>query len=111
MRYPTPADRSGFYTNALARISALPGVEQAAGITFLPMGRGGGMRTGYWRSDRPQPAPGEGSSTDVRPITPGFFKTMGIAQVAGRDFTPADQLDSPRVIVVSESAARRLFPR
>ncbi len=110
VRYPTPADRSGFYANALARISTLPGVEQAAGITFLPMGRGGGMRTGYWRSDRPQPAPGEGSSTDVRPITPGFFKTMGIAQVAGRDFTPADQLDSPRVIVVSESAARRLFP-
>ena len=86
------AQRAGFYTNALARISALPGVEQAAGITFLPMGRGGGMRTGYWRSDRPQPAAGEGSSTDVRPITPGFFKTMGIPMVAGRDFTPADQL-------------------
>jgi putative ABC transport system permease protein len=35
---------------------------------------------------------------------------MGIAQVAGRDFTPADGLDSPRVTIVSESAARRLFP-
>jgi putative ABC transport system permease protein len=110
LRYPTPKQRADFYTNALARISALPGVERAAAVTFLPMGRGGGMRTGYWRSDRPQPAAGEGSSTDVRPITPGFFKTMGIAQVAGRDFTPADQLDSPRVTIVSEAAARRLFP-
>jgi putative ABC transport system permease protein len=109
VRYPTPAHRAGFYTSALTRIGALPGVEQAAGITFLPMARGGGMRTGYWRSDRPQPAAGEGSSTDVRPITPNFFKTMGIPMVAGRDFTPADRLDSPRVIIVSEAAARRLF--
>jgi putative ABC transport system permease protein len=110
VRYPTAAQRSGFFSSALARIGALPGVEQVAGITFLPMGRGGGMRTSYWRSDRPLPGPGESTSADVRPITPGFFKTMGIAQVAGRDFMAADQLDSPRVIIVSELAALRLFP-
>jgi putative ABC transport system permease protein len=110
VRYPTPAQRTSFYSNALARISALPGVEQAAGITFLPMARGGGMRTGYWRSDRPQPAPGSGSTTDVRPIMPGFFKTMSIPMVAGRDFTAADQTDAPRVTIISEAAARREFP-
>jgi putative ABC transport system permease protein len=110
LRYRTPADRASFYNSALARISALPGVEQAAGITFLPMGRGLGMRTGYWRSDRPRPVPGAGSSADVRPITPGFFKTMGIQLVGGRDFTAADQTASPRVTIVSETAARREFP-
>jgi putative ABC transport system permease protein len=110
VRYPTPAQRSAFYTNTLSRISALPGVEQAAAVTFLPMARGGGMRTGYWRSDRPQPAPGQGSTTDVRPITPGFFKTMEIPIVAGRDFTAADQTESPRVTIISEAAARREFP-
>jgi len=110
VRYPTPVARAAFFNNALARISALPGVEQAAGITFLPMARGGGMRTGYWRSDRPQPGPGESSSTDVRPITPGFFKAMRIQVVAGRDFTAADRTDAPRVIIVSEAAAQRLFP-
>ena len=110
VRYPTPVARAAFFNNALARISALPGVEQAAGITFLPMARGGGMRTGYWRSDRPQPGPGESSSTDVRPITPGFFKAMRIPVVAGRDFTAADRTDAPRVIIVSEAAAQRLFP-
>ena len=109
VRYPQPQQRAGFYSNALARIRALPGVEQAAGVTFLPMGRGGGMRTDYWRSDRPQPAPGEGASADVRPITPDFFKTMRIAMVAGRDFTPADQTDAPRVAIVTESAAQRIF--
>ena len=110
VRYQTPGARVAFYNDVLARISTLPGVEQAAGVTFLPMGRGLGMRTGYWRSDRPQPAAGEGSSADIRPITPGFFKTMGIQVVAGRDFTPADRTESPRVTIVSESAARRVFP-
>jgi len=110
VRYPTPVQRSAFYTNVLSRISELPGVEQAAGITFLPMARGGGMRTGYWRSDRPRPDPGAGSSADVRPITPGFFKTMAIRMVAGRDFTTADLTESPRVTVISEAAARREFP-
>ena len=110
VRYPTPVQRSGFYTNTLARITALPGVEQAAAITFLPMARGGGMRTGYWRSDRPQPSPGQGSTTDVRPITPGFFKTMAIPMVAGRDFRAADQTAAPRVTIISEAAARREFP-
>ena len=110
VRYSTPAQRANFYTNALSRITELPGVEQAAGITFLPMGRGGGMRTGYWRSDRPRPEPGAGSSAHVRPITPGFFKTMGIPMVAGRDFTTADLTESPRVTIISEAAARREFP-
>ena len=110
VRYQTPAARAAFYNGVLARISALPGVDQAAGVTFLPMGRGLGMRTSYWRSDRPQPAPGEGSSADIRPITPGFFKTMAIPVVAGRDFTAADQTESPRVTIISETAARRVFP-
>jgi putative ABC transport system permease protein len=110
VRYPTPAQRTAFYSNALARISALPGVEQAAGITFLPMARGGGMRTSYWRSDRPQPGPGQAGTTDVRPVMPGFFRTMSIPMIAGRDFTAADQTDAPRVAIISESAARREFP-
>lgn len=109
-RFPTPDQRIRFYSSALERIRSLPGVEQAAGITFLPMARGGGMRTGYWRSDRPQPAPGSGFSADVRPITPGFFKTMSIPMVSGRDFTAADQRDAPRVAIITESAARREFP-
>jgi putative ABC transport system permease protein len=110
VRYPTPAARAAFVNNVLSRITALPGVERAAGASFLPMGRGLGMRTSYWRSDRPRPAPGESTSADVRPITPGFFNTMRIAMIAGRDFTAADQTESPRVAIVSEMAARRIFP-
>lgn len=110
VRYAKPQQRADFYSNVLARIRALPGVEQAAAVTVLPMSGRSFMRTGYWRTDRPQPAPGETSSTEVKPITPDFFTTMGIRMVAGRDFTSADRTDSPRVAIVSESAAQRIFP-
>jgi putative ABC transport system permease protein len=111
VRYPMPQQRADFYANALARIRALPGVAQAAAVTSLPMAGASFMRTSYWRSDRPQPAPGEGSSADVKPVTPNFFKTMGIRIVAGRDFRSADRRESPRVAILSEVAARRLFPQ
>jgi putative ABC transport system permease protein len=104
-----PSQSVGFYTNALERIAALPGVEQAAAVSFLPMGRGPGMRTGFYRADQPTPAPGQSPSTDVRPVAPNFFKTMGIAQVAGRDFSDADRIDSQPVAIVSEALVRRVF--
>jgi putative ABC transport system permease protein len=110
VRYSSPQQRAGFYSDVLARIRALPGVEDAAAVTALPMSGRGFMRTSYWRSDRPEPAPGESSSADIRPITPDFFTTMGIRMVAGRDFTSADRIDSPRVAIVSERAAQRIFP-
>ena len=98
-----------FFKNAVARIQALPGVQSAAGITYLPMS-GPGIGTSFYRLDRAKPADGEMPTTEVRPITPGLFKTMGIPQLAGRDFTDADIATAPHVAVVSEGLVRRHFP-
>jgi len=101
--------RSGeFYTQAVARAAALPGVTAAAGISFLPLD-GPGIGTSFYRTDQPRPAPGELPSAEVRPITPGFFRTMGIPQLAGRDFGPFERIDSSLVCIVGESLARRYF--
>lgn len=97
-----------FFNDALTKISAAPGVQSAAGAAFLPMSIG--IATGFYRADRPAPAPGERVSTDVRPITPAFFKTMGIPLVAGRDFTASDTATSKLVAIISETLARRHFP-
>jgi putative ABC transport system permease protein len=97
-----------FYTNAVSRIATLPGVQSAAGITYLPMA-GPGIGTSFHRPDRPKPAPGESPVTDVRPVTPGFFKTMGIPQRAGRDFAPWDEAGSPRVAVVGDTLVKQMF--
>jgi putative ABC transport system permease protein len=98
-----------FFNESLARISALPGVQSAAGASCMPVPFPC-IGTSFWRVDRPKPAPGQLSSSQVRPVTPGFFRTMAISQVAGRDFSGADTADSPPVAIVSEELVRQVFP-
>jgi len=108
-RYNDARRSAGFYTDTLERIASIPGVQSAAGVSFLPLS-GPGMSTSFYDLGRPAPGPGEAPNTEVRPVTSGFFRTMGIAHRAGRDFSAADQEDSPLVAVVSEMLARRHFP-
>jgi putative ABC transport system permease protein len=108
-RYPQPRDSAAFFDKVLERVRALPGVQSAAGIAFLPMA-GPGIGTRFYRLDRPVPADGQAPSTQVRPVTPGFFRTMGIPQRSGRDFTDADREDAPAVAIVSEGVVRQLYP-
>ena len=105
-RYPEQRVQTAFFDNAVARIRSLPGVQSAAGIAYLPMA-GPGIGTSFYRLDRPRPADGQLPSTQVRPVTPQFFRTMGIPQISGRDFGDADGPDSPLVAIVSEGLARR----
>jgi putative ABC transport system permease protein len=100
---------AGFYTEALQRIAAIPGVRDQAAVSFLPM-TGLGIGTSYYRADQPPPGAGEAPSTAVRPVTPHWFRTMGIPQLAGRDFTDADRADTPQVAIISETLARRTWP-
>ena len=108
-RYDDDRKIAAFYEGAIERISALPGVRSAAGVSFLPLA-GLGIGTSFHVDGRPVPGPGEAPSTNVRPVTAGFFRTMGLRQLAGRDFTASDGIDAPRVTVISETLARRHFP-
>jgi putative ABC transport system permease protein len=108
-RYPESRDSAAFFESAIDRLRALPGVQSAAGTAFLPMS-GGAIGTRFYRLDRPTPADGQAPSTQVRPITPGFFRTMGTPLRAGRDFTEADRDGAPAVAIVSEGVVRQLYP-
>jgi putative ABC transport system permease protein len=90
-------------------VSAIPGVQSAAAVTFLPLS-GPGIGTSFYRTDRPTPQPGEQPTTEVRPVTANFFKTMGIPMLDGRDFAATDHFESPLVAVVSKTLADRHFP-
>jgi putative ABC transport system permease protein len=108
---PTRYDvaRAGsLFDESLARISALPGVQHAAGASCLPLPFAC-IGTSFWRVDRPKPADGQLTSGQVRPITPGFFKTMGIPHVAGRDFSGVDTAESAPVAIVSEELVKQQF--
>jgi putative ABC transport system permease protein len=108
-RYSDSKQTTAFFDDVVARIRALPGVTQAAGVSFLPMA-GPGIGTSFYRLDQAEPAPGQAPVAEVRPVTPGFFRTMGMTQLAGRDFTEADGHGSPIVTVVTETLVRRQFP-
>jgi putative ABC transport system permease protein len=107
-RYEDDRKSAAFYSDSIARISQLPGVRSAAGVSFLPMA-GPGIGTSFYVDGTPEPAPGESPGADIRPVTPNFFETMGIPRLAGRDFTDTDTLDSPRVAIISTTLARRFF--
>ena len=107
-RYATPEQAFALFQNAVARVQQLPGVENAAAISFLPLA-GPGIGTSFYRADRPAPPDGQQPSAEVRPVTPNFFKTMGIPHRAGRDIADTDRADSPLVAVVSEELVRRVF--
>ena len=107
-RYPQPRDSAAFFEAAVSRIRELPGVQSAAGTAFLPMS--GAIGTRFYRLDRPVPADGQAPSTQVRPVTPDFFRTMGMPLRAGRDFTGADRDGAPAVAIVSEGVVRQLYP-
>jgi len=58
----------------------------------------------------PDPAPGQEFEGGSRVCTPGYFKTMGIPILQGREFNVADTADSHRVIIVNETLAKRFWP-
>jgi putative ABC transport system permease protein len=66
--------------------------------------------TWYYRSDRPKPDPGNMSGGDVSVVSDGYFHTLGIPIIGGRDFDAHDGFDGPKVAILNQSAAQMLFP-
>ncbi|HEX9800738.1 MAG TPA: ABC transporter permease [Thermoanaerobaculia bacterium] len=103
--YDATEKRHQFYGAVLDEVRALPGVESAGYITFLPMT----MRGGIWgvKSAGATDADAEIGTASLRYTTPQLFATLGMRLVAGRDVSPADTLETEKVAVVSESFARQ----
>jgi predicted permease len=98
-RYPTPGQRSAFFEAALQRIRALPGVEAAGTIDDLPFSAGGSAQILALEGGAPQPNP---AVVQVRQISPGYLRAMGIPVLRGRDVLDSDA----EVLLVSQDAAK-----
>jgi putative ABC transport system permease protein len=107
-RYSDP-QRSVFFASLLDRVRLLPGVVSAAAISQLPL-RNPYNNISIYAADTPPTNPMEGGDGYQRVVLPGYFKTMGIPVLAGRDIQPADTADSRRVVVISQQLAKTLFP-
>src|SRR5262249_40351664 len=101
--------RTEFYQAVVREIAAIPGVEGASAINHLPIaGDQWGMP--YTVEGRPPAQEGEELHATFRSVLPGYFRTMRLPLRAGRDFTDADRLDAPRVVIVNEELARTIWP-
>jgi len=108
----TPEQTIGFYKETMRRIGELPGVERVAMGTLVPWRESGTFGPGFQFNVEGY-AKGVGEDdprAQFRTVSPGFFAALGVPIVAGRDFSDADRLDSERVVIVSQSLARRMFP-
>jgi len=107
-KYEKTDRRTHFYAQVLGDVRELPGVSNAAYISFLPMATRG-MIFSVEVPGQPA-APSEASTASLRFVTPGFFAALGIPMRRGRDVSESDTRDSPFVAVVSESFVRRYWP-
>jgi predicted permease len=108
-RSEEPARRLAFYREVLDRVRALPGVTSASAINHLPLA-GDVWGFPFQVEGRPPAKPGESPSAAFRVVLPGYFQTMGLPLVRGRDFTEDDRLGAPGTIIVNEWLAERFWP-
>ena len=106
--YPAPEQQTSYLTEVLTRMRALPGVLEAGAASVLPFhGSSSEMERVFTTMDERGVA--EAHGTDVTIATVGYFEAMGIRVLDGRVFTRFDGAESPPVVVVTESAARRYW--
>jgi predicted permease len=107
----TPQQVDEFYREVQRRVSALPGVAHVSSGFTAP-----------WRDDRSlgisfqfaaqgaKRADGQDFRAKFRVVSPGFFDTFGVPLQEGRDFNDADKDGSERVVIISQSLAKMLYP-
>jgi putative ABC transport system permease protein len=108
VKYPNAAAWNGFYERMLARLSAVPGVDQVGLTSVLPESDNFDKRT-IEAEGQPRNA-GEFPSVDNYIITPDYLAAMSIPLLRGRSLTSRDQAGAPLAVLVSETTARKLWP-
>jgi putative ABC transport system permease protein len=108
VKYPDRERRAAFFDEVIRRVRALPGVQSAAVAGNLPLTyNGDSMNISV--EGVPDPPPDQRPDVIFRAIGPGYFGTMGISIIRGRDFTDQDKADSKNVVVISEKTAQHFW--
>ena len=97
-----------FYRDYFEKVRAIPGVQSAGGVMILPMTADHIVIT-FEDPEHPVPE-AQQPFADLTPISPGYFATMQIPLLAGRDFANRDDKDAPQVMLVNRAFADKFFP-
>ncbi|MCH8812282.1 MAG: ABC transporter permease, partial [Gemmatimonadetes bacterium] len=99
-----------YYATLTQRLTDVPGVESVAATAALPFADEIPFLGNFRVQDRAAPMQGEEPTAHYRQVTPGYFRTMGIDLIEGREFDIQDDRTSGGVVVVNETLVRRYFP-
>ncbi len=113
MSYGRTQEQIGaFYREAIRRVSELPGVDKVAVGTVMPWREAGSFGPGlqFTTEGRKHGPEEEDPRAQFRAISPGFFASLGVPIIAGRDFNDGDRQSGEQVVIISQSLAQRMFP-
>jgi putative ABC transport system permease protein len=105
-KYAHSEQRKIMIERVIDRLGVLPGVKCVSATTLLPLA-GDNFNSAIEIEGEELKVPNQLSSTEVRVVTPQYFKTMGIALERGRVFTSQDTPTSPHVLLINQTIARR----
>jgi len=108
-KYDTDQKRINFFRQAIAQMQALPGVESAGAVSFLPFAAPH-AGTLVEIEGRPKLPPGQGLTTGVMVSDANYFRTIQVPLKRGRLFTDQEASEMRHVVVVNEAFARVNFP-
>jgi putative ABC transport system permease protein len=108
-KYSKGQQSAEFFKQLVDRVRNLPGVEAASATGTLPL-NGSTWGRGLTVEGYPVLSGGQVPSVQHTVVTPGYFRTMGISLLAGRDFNDSDAKDSQDVTIIDERLARKYWP-
>jgi predicted permease len=103
------AEQTEMLRQILENVRGVSGVRSAGLVNALPIT--GGPNTDFMIEGRPVPPPSNEPSAAIRTVDEGYFHTMGIPLLAGREITKNDAASSQKVMVINQSMAREYWPR
>jgi len=104
-RYAQPHVRANFLQQVAERVRTLPGVKSASWATDLPLSDNTDCLS-FSIAGRPEPGPGKAREARFNVVGPGYFQTLGIPLLRGRDFTGQDTGATPGVVLINQAMVR-----
>src|SRR5581483_5142339 len=108
-KYPKREQQSQFFEQAQERIKNIAGVESVGATSSVPLSGNSALLL-FYIEGRPSRGPEDYTAAIFDVIGPGYFRTMGIPLVRGRDFTESDRPDTQKAVIISDSMAKKYFP-
>lgn len=108
-KYPLNDKAPLLYRALLESLQAVPGVRGAAVSSGIPFGAGNYTTTPIVPAGESVLPIGAAVPIDWRIVSPGYFRTMAIPMLRGRDFTDADGPAAPPIVIVSQATAKRFW--